>query len=48
LYKKEFEEFNSQRDISLGKFKNEEEYIEQLKNKTVFLIETLGYEPFEV
>ncbi len=48
LYKKEFEEFNFQRDISLGKFKNEEEYIEQLKNKTVFLIETLGYEPFEV
>jgi len=48
FYKKEFKEFKAQRDISLGKFETEEEYIKQLKNKTTFLIDTLGYEPFEV
>jgi len=48
LYKKEFKNFKIQREISLGKFEKEEEYLTQLISKSSFLIKTLGYEPFEV
>ena len=47
-YKNEFKEFYTQRNISLGKFEIEEEYIKQLQNKSIFLIETLGYKSFTI
>ena len=48
LYQKEFKEFNNQRFISLGKFSNEKDYINQIKKKSDFFINTLGYQEFYV
>jgi len=48
IYKKNFSNFNIQRNISLGYFNKEDEYILQLKRKSKFFIDTLGYRPFEL
>ena len=47
IYKENFNQFENQRKISLGFCNSEEEYIFQLKNKSEFFIDKLGYVPFE-
>jgi len=46
-YKKEFKYFDIQRKIALGSFEEDDKYINQIKNKSAFMIEQLGYMPFE-
>ena len=48
LYQKEFKEFDNQRFISLGKFSDEKDYIEQIKKKSSFFINILGYQEFNI
>ena len=47
LYKEKFDYFTKQREISLGEFTNEEDYIKSLKQKCDFLINKLGFDYFE-
>jgi len=48
IYKNNFEYFDIQRNISLGYFDNEDSYILQLKKKSEFFINKLGYIPFSI
>lgn len=47
-YQKSFSYFLKQREISLGRFNNENEYILSLQNKCDFLINKLGFDYFEI
>jgi len=45
---KSFSYFLKQREISLGRFNNENEYILSLHNKCYFLINKFGFDYFEI
>jgi len=47
-YQKNFSYFLKQREISLGKFNNEKQYILSLQNKCDFLINKLGFDFFDI
>ncbi|WP_457562526.1 HNH endonuclease domain-containing protein [Caminibacter pacificus] len=48
IYKEKFSYFLKQREISLGKYNNENEYILTLQKKCDFLISKLGFDYFEI